>query len=365
MIPSLRPDAYFLESTFDAEQCGIFSRCWTMVGLDDELANHHDFITREIAGASIFVQNFAGKLVAFRNVCSHRHAKIHCQESGNRPLQCTYHGWAYDATGFPIGIPERPRFDGLDAAELNRLRLPPLKVGRCGRLVFVAPATIEVSLADYLGPLFSEIEAWSNACQKRVAITTMSVGANWKVAVENTLESYHVNFVHADSFRRLGAHGDDFEFHGDHSSWRATVNEVTLAGWRKVERYFQARPIALPGYVHHFVFPNFTIASTFGATFSVQTFAPVSASETRFTTVLFETGLKEGSAASQQILEVISRSAAEFNQQVFEEDRVICERVQQGITSACGIGVLSDEETRVARFQQHYSDWMKRQEASS
>jgi sugar O-acyltransferase (sialic acid O-acetyltransferase NeuD family) len=50
-------------------------------------------------------------------------------------------------------------------------------------------------------------------------------------------------------------------------------------------------------------------------------------------------------------------SAVDFNRQVFEEDRVVCEHVQRGSSETDQQGMLSDEEARVGGFQRAYMEW--------
>jgi hypothetical protein len=47
-------------------------------------------------------------------------------------------------------------------------------------------------------------------------------------------------------------------------------------------------------------------------------------------------------------------SLIEFNRQVFDEDKVICEEVQKGVVVTDKPGVLSLEEERVHAFQKSY-----------
>lgn len=55
----------------------IFRRCWVFVGSTDQLRNHNDFLTSEVAGTSVVVRNFDGEIAAFHNVCTHRRPLIH------------------------------------------------------------------------------------------------------------------------------------------------------------------------------------------------------------------------------------------------------------------------------------------------
>ena len=96
------------------------------------------------------------------------------------------------------------------------------------------------------------------------------------------------------------------------------------------------------------------MATTCGTTFSIQFFEPLGERETLFRSLVFESTVDEGNESGQQALEVLGKMAVDFNRKVFLEDKVVCESVQVGVTSAEGDGILSDEELRVSRFQQEY-----------
>jgi choline monooxygenase len=134
LIPPL---SYHDPAVFAAEQQMLFGRIWNCVGFQHEVAQHNDFVTRDVGGQSVVVHNFNGGLRAFHNVCSHRFNRIHPAGKGNRPLQCSYHGWTYDEAGLPSAIPKRPRFDDLTPEKICALRLKPWQVETCGQLVFV------------------------------------------------------------------------------------------------------------------------------------------------------------------------------------------------------------------------------------
>src|ERR1700690_3970901 len=86
----LDPADYVAAETFAAERAHLFERSWQLVGLCSDLARHQDFITAELAGRSVVIQNFDGALRGFHNVCSHRHARLRSANCGNGLLRCPY-----------------------------------------------------------------------------------------------------------------------------------------------------------------------------------------------------------------------------------------------------------------------------------
>ena len=353
------PRDYWDTHIYDREQTQIFSRVWQCVGFTHELASHHDFVTRTVGGCSVVVQNFQGRLRAFSNVCSHRFNRIHTQCKGNGPLQCAYHGWLYNADGLPVGIPKKPRFDGLTPERLQELSLAAWRVEICGKLVFVCRDPQAPDLRAYLGGSYALIHEMTSACGAQIDENVMVIRANWKVLVENTLESYHVHFIHPNTFSRLNTADGIFEWQAPHSTWRTTLGGKFLSRLEKLMGVFESRPLKIEGYCHQLIFPNLTVASTQGTSFSVQFFEPVDADTTRFTSVVFQTALaRELPDSSKSTVDALNESVKAFNRAVFSEDKEICEQVQQGARVTNQAGVLSDEELRVYDFQKQYASRM-------
>lgn len=353
------PRAYCDSSVFAAEQRRLFGRCWQFVGFRRDLAAHHDFVVRQIGGVSVVVQNFDGRIKAFTNVCSHRFNRIQTECRGNRPLQCAYHGWLYNHAGVPVGIPKKPRFDGLTPERLSALALAPWQVETCGELVFVRRAGEGPDLRTFLGDAFDLLATMTAACGPMIDENAMVIRANWKVLVENTLESYHVGFVHPTTFHRLHTQEGRFSWQAPHSRWETPLGADVAARLDKLLRVFASRPFQTDGYCHQLIFPNLTVATTKGTSFSVQLFDPVDAGTTRFTSYVFQSRLDDGAQASAAAVEALNASVRDFNRSVFAEDKEICEQVQIGAAVTDQPGVLSDEELRVMDFQRHYTAWME------
>lgn len=338
----------------DNEYGRLFSHTWNFAGFTFDLANNNDYICTELAGKPIVIQNFEGRLGAFLNVCSHRFSEIRCEQKGNGPLRCPYHGWTYDSAGIPVGIPNRPRFDGLSEDVIVSLALRKYRVEVCGTLVFVSLDSEAPSLSQFLGQAWNGIESMSSSFGELIDRNELDMECNWKIAVENTLESYHVAFIHAKTFRMLGASGTDFQFDGLHSVWNASISEAVQRQMTRLEDAFGERPFKVQGYVHQLIFPSLTIATTYGTSFALQQIVPRSATRTKFTSYVFATKLQGSSKLKENIRTMTNDSVVGFNRAVFLEDKEICEAVQRGIKNGVGTGQLSEEELRVADFQRNY-----------
>ena len=194
---------------------------------------------------------------------------------------------------------------------------------------------------------------------QKVDLNTMVINANWKILVENTLESYHVNLVHADTFKNLGTDGLEFQFDNHHSSWTTKLKlDEDDKKVRRIHGPFQKRNFRIPGYEHICVFPNTLISTTYGISFNLSTIVPLNESQSLFTSYVF-LSKAETDQNSKAIVDAYTKSLIEFNRLVFNEDKEVCEHVQKGVSHSNYIGQLSEEERRVHSFQSSYNHYLK------
>lgn len=355
----VKPLQYFESSILDDEKKKVFEKCWMYVGIKDDYKNINDFRTFMIGNTPIVVQNMKGTIKAFRNVCSHRHSIIQVSKHGNRPLMCPYHGWAYNHTGKPIGIPKKPFFN-FEKTDLECLKLSEFPIEYCGNLIFTKINFKDSStdLKSYLGEFYQELEIASLQFDEKVDENTMQIQANWKILVENTLESYHVQLVHNETFQKLGAKGLDFQFSDLHSKWQAELELKEDEGKQaKINLNFKERKFKIPGYNHILIFPNMLFSTTYGISFNISVIQPNCSKSSEFVSNVF---LSQGEDAS--ISSFYKASLRDFNRKVFDEDKEVCEYVQQGVKSSPFPGQLSEEEKRVQHFQENYLKLMQQNE---
>lgn len=365
MKPKIPPHYYSDPDIFERERRTILNHSWSFAGTIDELPNHEDFITLQIGDYSVVVYNFEGELKAFHNVCSHRFATIKNEVCGNGKLQCPYHGWIYDSNGMPYAIPKRPKFPEMNPELQCALSLEKYELETCGNFIFVRKANSSPNLKSYLGPLYRILEEMSYGIGPRIDRNILNIKSNWKICVENTLESYHVGFVHHDTFKRLGLTDEGFEFYPPHSTWTGSVEESMRLKFEKFSSIYESRKYQIPGYLHILVFPTTTIATTYGSSFSIQEFYGVSPDETRFTSHVYGCKLPDLTGRNAALVQAMNESIVQFNRSVFEEDRVVTEYAHNGSKQTHQTGILSDEEERVCEFQKAYINMLETDSSSN
>jgi phenylpropionate dioxygenase-like ring-hydroxylating dioxygenase large terminal subunit len=243
---------------------------------------------------------------------------------------------------------------------VQSLALRKVAVETLGPLVFARLAGEEKPLATAFGFLAPQISAMAAAAGELIGSIEIEIAANWKLVVENTLEGYHLAWVHEQTFGRLKMAYPKFEVQGNHALSYARVSEEALRSFARVNSLFQDRPITTEGYVHSVVFPNFGVASLYGMTFAFQRFVPAGPELTKLRIDVFGTRLKrEVGARDRALLNQLFTSALEFSRKVCAEDQAIVELQQLGVRARQQTGILSDEEVRIAAFQREYVRFMQ------
>lgn len=356
----IAPSEYLDQDVFDREQA-VFEKYWRCVGTVSQAPNDQDWFTTTVSGRSIVVQNFEGALRAFANVCSHRFSAIRREASGNGMLQCSYHGWIYNKEGIPYSIPRKPRFDDMTDERRCELALERYDLELCGTLVFIRRHGMKESLREYMGPMFEVFESASKGIGPLLDSEERVWKANWKICMENILEGYHIPFVHKETLYPLGiANHGTFTMHGWHAVYDSPVNDERKAAFEKVGKtILSKRPYKVDGWHHLFVFPLTTMGTTYGASFNIPQFIPMSPHETLFRNHVYGCALPELPAAQAAVVTAMNATVASSHRQVFQEDSEVCERVHEGTRSAQHGGALSDEELRVLKFQEGWVQTMR------
>lgn len=353
MTTPIPPRYYFDDALFVLERERLFHSDWQFVGLTSDLEQPNDYIAADVGDYSVVVQNFDGELKAFLNVCSHRFSRIRCADTGNGPLRCPYHGWTYNQHGVPTGIPSRPRFSNLKE-KIPGLALRPFPLAVCGKFIFVRIAPEGPSLAEFLGGVAETLEQVSDGLDTRIDRTEWFIDANWKVVIENTLEAYHVGFVHPTTFKPLGLQGLDFRFDGAHAAYLGHIDDAANAPAQRLRSKFSSRVFTPDGYFHQLVFPNLLTSTSHGLVTSVQYHHAIAPGRTRMVSHLFHKAPDTDAKITAGMLDVLYDAARRFNLTTLQEDADICRAVQLGVHQADKPGLLSDEEVRILRFHDAY-----------
>ena len=321
------------------ERDQVLARTWVCVGFASELAPASARPVDLLGLPLVLVKDKDDTMRVFHNVCWHRGHKLvpeACSFQG--AIHCPYHSWTYGFDGALRGTPHIGGHGVHDTPEFDRATRPLMQVRSevWMDLVFVNLSGDAATFADYIRPLevrWSEFLGVDGLNEARVASNDermeLTLNCNWKLAVENYCESYHLPWVHPglNSYSRIEDHynivaGDwgagqgtkVFEF-----SERAGIELQRFSAWPedklKIAEYIALFPNVLLGLQNDHIFVMLLLPSTHARTLErVQLY------------YVGEQAVSEAKADARKTM-------VDGWREVFLEDVGVCEGMQQGRAS--------------------------------
>ena len=272
------PNQAYVSSAFaERERNGLLARTWVCVGAAGSLRSKGDARPISLLGLPLFMIRNGEGVGVFHNVCSHRGHQLvggACRFKGS--IRCPYHSWTYALDGRlrgtpHIGGPGVHEIEGFDR-ELHDLKA--VRAAQWMGLVFVNISADAPDLESHLEPLISRWRRFLHPGDaERLRLTSeedcfsLDIDANWKLAVENFCESYHLPWIHPglNRYSRLEDHYHIMEeglFAGQGTRvydpvYRAGAEFPTFAGWpekkQRVAEYVALFPNVMLGlHADHF-----------------------------------------------------------------------------------------------------------------
>lgn len=198
--------AYTDRSYHDFEQRTVFRNAWVFAAFAHRLPSVGDVLPVEVAGQPVvIVRGGDGRLRAFHNVCRHRGAKLVDEfQAGRKALVCPNHSWSYSLTGRLLA---RPHFFGggkhdVNRADGHRSDLARIRCETWHDWVFVNVGGGAAPFDEYVAFVEERLRGYDLAALEFAGRMDFEVRANWKLAVENFIDPYHVFSCHPwlDSF---------------------------------------------------------------------------------------------------------------------------------------------------------------------
>ena len=221
-------DPFFMKREREA----LFARTWACNGFLDDLKPGGYVKPVGLLDVPLLITRDRNDVVrVFHNVCSHRGHKLvggPCPAGGM--LSCPYHAWSYGLDGTLETTPHigGPGIHELGDFDRSRHGLKPVRSEVWMGMVFVNLSADAPPFEAHIQPLAERWEAFHGAFgpyDLRPAETggdlQIEIQANWKLAVENYCEAYHLPQIHValNQYSRLEDHyhimiGEDFAGQG-------------------------------------------------------------------------------------------------------------------------------------------------------
>ena len=229
-------DHYVDPAVFDVEREAVFFSNWSAVGFGKDVPENADAKPFDFLGMPLLmVRGRNGEVKVFQNTCRHRGMILVREPKKLRGvIRCPYHSWCYDLDGKlkttpHVGGPGQNVHENIDRDLLGLIEIRShvwqdvvfVNMSGDAEPFEVAAKSVldrwkEFEQPAYFGGADSEFE--------------LEVRSNWKLAVENYCESYHLPWIHPglNSYSKLEDHYHIVEM-GAYSGQGTTVYNPSLS----------------------------------------------------------------------------------------------------------------------------------------
>ncbi|MFD0916416.1 aromatic ring-hydroxylating dioxygenase subunit alpha [Pseudahrensia aquimaris] len=209
------PNEFYIDQqTFDAEREHVFFGNWAAMGFAADVPEQANAKPVTFLGMPLLmVRGQDGQVRVFQNTCRHRGMILVEEPKKMRGvIRCPYHSWCYDLKGAlkttpHVGGPGQNMHHEIDRDALGLIEI---RSHVWQDVVFV---NISGDAPPFEEAASELLERWSEFEKPSYfggadSTFELKVKCNWKLAVENYCESYHLPWVHPglNSYSRLEDH---------------------------------------------------------------------------------------------------------------------------------------------------------------
>lgn len=209
------PNAHYIDpDVFNEERIALLMSSWPGVAVTADVPAPGDAVPLTFLGMPLLlIRDSAGAVRVFHNICRHRGMiLVDAPRKIDGAIRCPYHSWCYSTQGRLVSTPHvgGPGQNTAQGIDRDLLGLIEVRSHIWFNTVWInlsgdAPA-FEDANADLLAR-WAEFDKpfYHGGADSKF---TLEVNCNWKLAVENYCESYHLPWVHPglNAYSRLEDH---------------------------------------------------------------------------------------------------------------------------------------------------------------
>ena len=329
--------AYDDPELFEFERNHVFAKTWAGLEFISSLPEKNYAKPVTFMGLPLLlIRDKHGRIRVFHNVCSHR-GMILVTEAGplRNLLRCPYHSWSYNLQG---DLKSTPHIGGVGentapgfSCETNGLK--EIRSAQWMGIIFINLSGDAIDFDEFIAPLQKRWEQFTGQgvfetlqVADSYGSLELNVKSNWKLAMENYCEAYHLPWVHPglNSYSPLDQH---VNLH---------VNEYMSGQGSLNYQFTTVDGESLPSFPHWpedrktvgeyiSLFPNIMLGLQIDHTFAMIV-QPQASNESLEKLQLFFVNEEATSAAKKHC----RRGVLNAWEVVFKEDVFAIERMQQG-----------------------------------
>ena len=209
------PNEHYIDpAVFDEERRHVLFATWSGIGFGKDIPEAGDAKPVNFLGMPLLlVRDEDGDVNVYQNTCRHRGMILVEEPQKVRgAIRCPYHSWCYTLKGAlrttpHVGGPGRSIHDDIKRDELGLIRI---RSHVWQDVIFV---NVDGTAQDFDVVHADLLDRWKEFDRPLhhggdAASFKLEVKTNWKLAVENFCESYHLPWVHPglNSYSRLEDH---------------------------------------------------------------------------------------------------------------------------------------------------------------
>ena len=320
----------------------IFNNNWVVIGVASSVPEIGNAKPYNLLGTPLLIiRDKSDAIRVFHNVCSHRGLKLIKEPcSIKNVIRCPYHSWSYNFKGELVATPHiggmnKHEVEGFDKSNSN---LKEVRSSVWMDLIFININENAKNFSDAIKPLE---DRWSKFISKKDqnlikhakdnGYFNMEVNSNWKLAIENYCESYHLPWVHPE-LNKVSNIKDHYHIEDSHDTFSGQGSNKysqQFDGNKKFECFPN-----WPSDLHHnseyvSLFPNVMLGIHVDHYYAFW-LEPLANNKTREHFEMYYVG---DESASGDELKVMREKNFKFWQEVMNEDINAIEGMQEGRNS--------------------------------
>jgi choline monooxygenase len=335
-------ECYTSSNYLEIEREKIFKDKWTVIGVGSSVPKSGDAIPYNLLGIPLIIlRDNESRIRVYHNVCSHRGFKLLDKPCSLRNvLRCPYHSWAYDFEGKLVAT---PHIGGLnihtsDKFDKSKSNLKEVKSKIWMDIIFVNINNNQVEFNEYVKPLQ---DRWSKFISKEdqhllvnsknQGYFSLDVKSNWKFAIENYCESYHLPTIHPE-LNKISNISDHYHIQGlpNRFAGQGSKKYEQLIDGNKLFDSFQSWPKDLSKNSEYIaLFPNVMIGLHIDHFYAFW-LEPISINETKEHLAMYYVG---DNSANGKKFESMRKENVKFWEDVMLQDIKAIEGMQEGRNS--------------------------------
>ena len=332
-------ECYTNEQYLEYERDKIFCDKWTVIGVGSSIPNAGDAKPYNLLGIPlVIVRDRDLNIRVFHNVCSHRGFKLIDKPCTlKNVIRCPYHSWSYDFTGNLLAT---PHIGGLnihnsDQFKKNQSKLKEVRSKVWMDIIFVNINSNEIDFEEYIKPLEDRWSKFINHDDQKLLIHSndygyfdLEVKSNWKFAIENYCESYHLPTIHPE-LNKVSDINDHYHIQGLPNRFAGQGSEKyeqPTKGNKKFDTFNNWDKKSIKNSEYIALFPNVMIGLHIDH-FYVFWLEPIATNKTKEHMQMYYIGEK---SANGEELKELRKENARFWKDVMLEDVSAIEGMQEG-----------------------------------